>query len=62
MQLSRFLDELEGRGFIKCRSRAMKTGNEYEIIAWDDYQQLKNSIDYLDIVLQKLKRTWKPVY
>jgi DNA primase catalytic core len=56
MQLRRFLDELEGRGFIKCKSKHMKTGNEYEIIVWDDYKMLKNSIDYLDIVLQKLKK------
>lgn len=55
MKLKRYLDELEGRGFIKCRSRHMKIGNEYEIIVWDDYDQLKSSVDALDSVLQQLK-------
>ena len=55
MQLRRFLDELEARGFIKCKSKHMKIGNEYEVIAWDDYKQLKGSIDALDSILQKLK-------
>ena len=55
MQLRRYLDELEARGFIKCKSRHMKIGNEYEVIAWDDYKQLKGSIDALDSILQKLK-------
>ena len=55
MQLRRFLDELEARGFIKCKSKHMKIGNEYEITVWDDYQQLKGSIDALDSVLQKIK-------
>jgi DNA primase len=49
MQLRRFLDELEGRGYIKCKSRHMKIGNEYEIVVWDDYKQLQGSIDALDI-------------
>lgn len=55
MQLKRFLDELEGRGFIKCKSKHMKIGNEYEVIIWDDYKQLQGSINALDGVLQKLK-------
>jgi DNA primase len=55
MQLRRYLDELEARGFIKCKSKHMKIGNEYEVIAWDDYKQLKGSIDALDSVLRKLK-------
>jgi len=55
MQLKRHLDELEGRGFIKCKSRSHKTGNEYEIAVWDDYQMLKNGVSILDILLEKLK-------
>ena len=55
MQLKRFLDELEGRGFIKCKSRSNKTGNEYEITIWDDYQLLKNGINMLDVLVEKLK-------
>jgi DNA primase catalytic core len=59
MQLKRFMDELEGRGFIKCRSRSNKTGNEYEVTVWDDYQLLKNGISMLDGLVEKLK-TKKP--
>ena len=55
MQLKRFLDELEGRGFVKCKNRSNKTGNEYEVIIWDDYQMLKNGIDMLDKMVEKLK-------
>jgi DNA primase len=55
MQLKRFLDELEGRGFIKCKSRSNKTGNEYEITVWDDYQMLKNGVNMLDDLVKKLK-------
>ena len=56
MQLKRFLDELEGRGFIKCKSRSNKTGNEYEITIWDDYEMLKNGVNMLDILVDKLKK------
>ena len=55
MQLKRFLDELEGRGFVKCKNRSNKTGNEYEIIIWDDYQTLKNGVNMLDALVEKLK-------
>jgi len=55
MQLKRFLDELEGRGFIKCKSRSNKTGNEYEVVIWDDYEMLKNGVNMLDILVDKLK-------
>jgi hypothetical protein len=53
MQLKRFLDELEGRGFIKCTSRSNKTGNE--IMVWDDYEMLKNGVNMLDVLVEKLK-------
>jgi DNA primase len=58
MQLKRFLDELEGRGFIKCKSRSNKTGNEYEIMAWDDYQVLKNGLNMLDKLVENLKKEY----
>lgn len=56
MQLKRFLDELEGRGFIKCKSRSNKTGNEYEVVIWDDYDMLKNGVNMLDMLVEKLKK------
>lgn len=55
MQLKRFLDELEGRGFIKCTSRSQRTGNEYEIVVWDDYERLKSGVNMLDALVEKLK-------
>ena len=55
MQVKRFLDELQARGFITCKNKHMKTGNEYQVTIWDDYQQLKSSVDILDSVLNKLK-------
>lgn len=55
MQLKRFLDELEGRGFVKCKNRSNKTGNEYEITIWDDYQMLKNGVNMLDNLVERLK-------
>ena len=55
MQLKRFLDELEGRGFIKCRNRHMKSGNEYEVVTWDDYRQLEAGVDALDMILKELE-------
>jgi len=55
MQLKRFLDELEGRGFVKCKNRSNKTGNEYEITIWDDYQMLKNGVNMLDNLVECLK-------
>lgn len=57
MQLKRFLDELEGRGFIKCRNRHMKSGNEYEVITWDDYRQLEAGVDALDMILKELEES-----
>jgi hypothetical protein len=55
MQLKRFLDELEGRGFIKCKNRSNRSGNEYEVSIWDDYQLLKNGVNMLDMLLERLK-------
>ena len=55
MQLKRFLDELEGRGFIKCMSRSQRTGNEYEVTIWDDYERLKSGVSMLDVLVEKLK-------
>jgi hypothetical protein len=54
-QVKRYFEELEGRGFIKCKSRSFKNGNEYEITVWDDYEQLKNGINLLDKILEQLK-------
>ena len=54
--LRRHLSELESRGFIRCRKKSRKIGDEYEILILDDYQQLKNGINILDDILDKLKK------
>jgi len=54
MQLKRYLDELESRGLIRCKSRSQKTGNEYEIQVWNDYEILLSGLDILDIILKKI--------
>jgi DNA primase catalytic core len=54
MQLKRYLDELENRGLIRCKSRSRKTGNEYEILVWNDYETLLSGLDILDIILKKI--------
>ncbi len=55
-KLSRFLVNLEKRGLIKLISSNRQTGYEYQIISWDDYELLKNDVDILDQVLDKLKQ------
>ena len=54
MKLKRYLDELESRGLIRCKSRSQKTGNEYEILVWNDYEILLSGLDILDIILKQL--------
>jgi hypothetical protein len=56
MELQRRLNEIESRGLVRCVSRSNKPGNEYEIMIWDDYEQLRSGIDIMDDILEKLKR------
>ena len=58
-KLSRYLINLEKRGLIKLVSNNRQTGYEYQIISWDDYQLLKNDVDVLDQILEKLKKKTK---
>ncbi|MBN2348461.1 MAG: toprim domain-containing protein [Bacteroidales bacterium] len=58
-KLSRYLSNLEKRGMIKLIGRNRQTGYEYQIISWDDYQLLKNDVDILDRILEKLKNNKK---
>lgn len=55
MQCHRYLNELEQRGYIRQSGGNRKTGYEYSIKIWDDYESLKAGINVLDEVLQKLK-------
>ena len=54
-QLKRYLVELMRRGYIKQIGNNQKTGHEYEVILWDDYQVLKSGITILDKVLEELQ-------
>jgi DNA primase catalytic core len=56
MELQRRLNELEARGLLRCVSRSNKPGNEYEILIWDDYEQLRSGIDIMGTILENLKK------
>ena len=56
MELQRRLNELEARGLMRCVSRSNKPGNEYEIMIWDDYEQLRSGIDIMKTILENLKK------
>jgi DNA primase len=56
MELQRRLNELEARGLVRCVSRSNKPGNEYEIMIWDDYDQLRSGIDIMGAILENLKK------
>jgi DNA primase len=55
MRTNRYLRDLESRGYIGRNGGNRKYGFEYEITAWDEYEKLKNGINILDEILQKLK-------
>lgn len=57
MQVSRYLRELDARGYIQRTGGNRKKGYEYEILVWDDYEKLKSGINILDEILVKLKQT-----
>jgi len=59
MELQRRLNELEARGLVRCVSRSNKPGNEYEIMIWDDYEQLRSGIDIMGTILDNLKKDEK---
>jgi DNA primase len=55
MKLTRHLINLEKRGLLKQLGSNRQNGYEYQVISWDDYEQLKSGIDILDSILSKLK-------
>jgi thymidylate synthase len=55
MKLTRHLINLEKRGLLKLLGGNRQNGYEYQVISWDDYEQLKSGIDILDSILNKLK-------
>jgi DNA primase catalytic core len=55
MTINRYFRELENRGYIQRKGGNRKTGFEYDIKAWDEYEKLKSGIDILDEILEKVK-------
>jgi DNA primase len=55
MTINRYLRELESRGYIQRNGGNRKSGFEYEIKAWDEYEKLKSGIDILDDILEQVK-------
>jgi len=60
MELQRRLNDIEARGLIRCVSRSNKPGNEYEIMIWNDYEQLRSGIDIMGEILENLKKEREP--
>jgi DNA primase catalytic core len=55
MKANRYLRELEQRGYLQQIGGNRKSGYEYEITAWEEYEKLKSGIDILDEILDRLK-------
>jgi hypothetical protein len=55
MQAKRYLDELESRGLIRCKTKSQRFGNEYEILVWNDYQLLQSGLTVLDEIVKKIE-------
>jgi DNA primase len=55
MRVNRYLRMLEHMGYINQTGGNRKNGFEYQVKAWEEYDQLKTGIDILDSHLEKLK-------
>ena len=55
MRVNRYLRMLEHMGYINQTGGNRKNGFEYQVKAWEEYEQLKSGIDILDQHLDKLK-------
>jgi DNA primase len=56
MKLSRYLVQLETRGYIKRTGGNRQQGFEYQVNEWDDYKLLKEGVDVLDQKLEHLRQ------
>ena len=55
MKLSRYLVQLETRGYLRRTGGNRQQGFEYQVSEWDDYKLLKEGIDVLDHKLEQLR-------
>lgn len=59
MKINRYLRELENRGFVQRSGGNRKSGYEYEIKTWDEYEKLKSGVNILDEILNRLKEKYQ---
>jgi DNA primase len=62
MRVNRYLNDLEMRSYINRTGGNRKTGFEYEITNWKEYEQLKDGINLLDKILDEIKAKEKAKY
>jgi predicted transcriptional regulator len=55
MTVNRYVRELEARSFIRRVGGNRKTGYEYEILSWDDFDRLEGGIKVLDQIYYELE-------
>ena len=55
MKVNRYLHQLEARSYINRTGGNRKSGYEYEILAWEEYEMLKSNIDILDKIIEQIK-------
>jgi predicted transcriptional regulator len=55
MTVNRYLRELETRGYIRKVGGNRKSGFEYEVLNWSEYNELQQGIKVLDEILEKIK-------
>jgi DNA primase len=59
MQTNRYLRDLEQRGYLKLSGGNRKTGFEYSVTIWDEFELLKKGLDLLDNLLESLRVKYK---
>jgi DNA primase len=55
MKLSRYLVQLESRGYLKRTGGNRQQGFEYQVNQWDDYELIQKGVDILDHKLEHLR-------
>jgi len=58
MKFNRRISELRQRGYLKQVGGNRKTGYEYQVTIWDDYQVLQKGLAIMDEVLDKLRKQY----
>lgn len=61
MKANRYIKTLESYGYLKRAGGNKKQGYEYEVADWSEYDKLKNGLDVMDQLLEKLEKHEKVV-